>query len=380
MQDFILILLFGVSAAWLAKRFGQPTAVAQVLVGLIIGPPLLGWVAPGEELQLVGQLGVVLLLGMAGLHLGLRPLAREGWTGLWVALLGMLFCLAGGYGFAVWWGSSLEESVYVGATLTATSIGISVQVLHQLGLINQRVGRIVIAAAVIDDVLALYLLAIAHGVLSEELAPARLVGSMLLAAVMLAAIFVTCRWLARRSEARLFGLQYPVSLLAVVITIIAFGWLTETLGYSLVVGGFFAGLGLGEGMEKVHRQRLVKQLEGLVMLLVPFFFVIVGGRAEWGVLADPGMPVLVVGLLVIAILGKIAGGLIGAWRAGQFWTPLLVGVSMSPRGEVALVIAGLGFAQGHISHHVLVALILMTIGAALLGPLLMALLARSLSN
>ncbi len=378
MQDFILILLFGVSAAWLAERFGQPTAVAQVLVGLIIGPPLLGWIEPGEELQLLGQLGVLLLLGMAGMQLGLGQLAREGWTGFRVALLGVIFCLAGGYVFALWWGSPLEEAVYIGATLTATSIGISVQVLHQLRLIDHRIGRIVIAAAVIDDVLALYLLAIAHGVLSEELAPARLAGSIVLAAVILALIFVTCRWLVQRSDARLFSFQYPVSLLAVVLTIVAFGWLTETMGYSLVVGGFFAGLGLGDGLEKAHRNRLVKQMDVLVLLLVPFFFVIVGSRAEWGALTDRGMPVLVIGLLLIAILGKIAGGLVGAWRTGGFRTPLLIGVSMAPRGEVALVIAGLGFAQGHISHHVLVALILMTIGAALLGPLLMARLARSL--
>ena len=379
MQDFIVILLFGVSAAWLAKRFGQPTAVAQVLVGLIIGPPLLGWVDPGEELQFVGQLGVVLLLGMAGLHLGLRHLATEGWTGFLVALLGMLFCLAGGYGFAIWWGSPLAEAVYVGATLTATSIGISVQVLDQLGLINHKVGRIVVAAAVIDDVLALYLLAIAHGVLSEQLVPSRLAGSIILAAVTLAIIFVMCRWLAQKAGPKLFHVQYPVNLFPVVIIIVIFGWLTEAMGYSLVVGGFFAGLGLGDGLEQVHRNRLVKQLEGLVLLLVPFFFVLIGSRAEWGALADPGMPILVIGLLVIAMLGKIAGGFIGAWRTGRFRIPLLVGVSMSPRGEVALVIAVLGFAQGHISHHVLVALILMTIGAAMMGPLLMAPLARSLS-
>jgi Kef-type K+ transport system membrane component KefB len=135
---------------------------------------------------------------------------------------------------------------------------------------------------------------------------------------------------------------------------------------------------LGDGLAKVHRKRLVKHLEGVVLLLVPFFFVIVGSRAEWGVLMDTGMPTLVIGLLVIAMLGKIAGGFIGAWRSGSFRIPLLIGVSMAPRGEVALVIVGLGFAQGHISHHVLVALILMTIGAALLGALLMAWLARSL--
>lgn len=94
-------------------------------------------------------------------------------------------------------------------------------------------------------------------------------------------------------------------------------------------------------------------------------------------MADPDMPVLVLGLMIIAMLGKIAGGFVGAWRTGGFRIPLLIGVSMAPRGEVALVIAGLDIAQGHVSHHVLVALILMTIGAALLGPLLIARLARS---
>jgi Kef-type K+ transport system membrane component KefB len=378
MQDFILILLFGVSAAWLAKRFGQPAAVAQILLGLIIGPPLLGWIEPGEGLQLVGQLGIVLLLGMAGLHLEPGRLARAGWTGFWVALPGMLLCLAGGYAFALWWGSPHAEAIYVGTALTATSIGISVQVLHQLGLIDRKVGRIVIAAAVIDDVVALYLLAIAHGILCEAPALTQLLGSMLLAVVILAVIFVACRWLAQKPGARLFNAQHPISLFAVIVMIVTFGWLTETMGYSLVVGGFFAGLGLGDGLNRVQRKRLVKQLERLVLILAPFFFVIVGSKAEWGVLADSGMPLLVIGLLIVAMLGKIAGGFFGAWRGRSPRISLLIGVSMTPRGEVALVIASLGYAQGHISHHVLVALILVTIGAALLGPLLMARLARSL--
>lgn len=378
MQDFVLILLFGISAAWLAKRFKQPAAVAQVLVGLIIGPPLLGWVHPGESLQLIGQLGVVLLLGMAGLHLGVGRLLQDGWTGLWVASLGMLFCLAGGYGFSILLGSPHTEAIYVGTALTATSIGISVQVLHQLGLINHKVGRIVVAAAVIDDVLALYLLAIVHGVLTEALSPLQLGGSIILAAVIITIIFFVCRWLAKESDEKVFDNKYPFSLIAVVIVIVGFGWLTETLGYSLVVGGFFAGLGLGDGLGPVHRNRLTKQLEGLVMVLVPFFFVTVGSSAEWAALKDPNMPTFVIGLLIIAMLGKISGGFFGAWRGGSPRVPLLIGVSMSPRGEVALVIAGLGFAQGHISHHVLVALILITIGAALISPMLMAPLARSL--
>lgn len=329
MQDFILILLFGISAAWLAKRFKQPVAVAQVLVGLVIGPPTLGWIEPSEALQLIGQLGVAILLGMAGMHLGLKHLAQEGWTGFWVAILGMLLCLAGGYGFAVWWGSPLAEAVYVGATLTATSIGISVKVLTQLGLVNHKVGRIVIAAAVIDDVIALYLLAMAHGVLSDELLPSRLVGSLILAAVILATIFLVCRWLVQKQGTRLLNTPYPVSLIGVLFIIVIFGWLTETMGYSVVVGSFFAGLGLGDGLNQIDRNRIVKQLEMVVMLLVPFFFVMVGSKAEWGVLADPGMPTLVIGLLIVAILGKIIGGFLGAWKRRGIRVPVMIGMSMA---------------------------------------------------
>ena len=290
MQDFILILLFGVSAAWLAKRFGQPAAVAQVLVGLAIGPPLLGWIEPGEELQLIGQLGVTLLLGMAGLHIGLKPMVREGWVGLWVALFGMLFCLAGGYGFAAWYGSPLPEAVYVGTALTATSIGISVQVLHQLNLINHKVGRVVVAAAVIDDVLALYLLAIAHGVLSEELVTTQIAISIPLAAVILMGIYLSCWGVGKRLLEPLFKIQNSFSLLTIIALILSFGWLTEAMGYSLVVGGFFAGLGLGDGLNQMHRDILVKQLDRLVLILIQFFFVLVGSRAEWGVFAEAGLP------------------------------------------------------------------------------------------
>lgn len=372
LPDIILILLLGVTVGWVAKRVHLPAVVGQVLLGIVIGPPLLGWIEPGAALKLLGELGVVLLLGVAGLRLGPGRLVSAGCSGLWVALLGMAFCLAGGYALAIMWGSPQEEAVYVGTALTATSIGISTQVLQQFGLIEQAIGRTVIAAAIIDDMVALFLLALAHGILGEDLASGRLVGSIVLAVLVLTAIFFGCRWFARsvfqRSGWKSTGLLWPVSVLLIVF----FGWLTAEMGYSLVTGGFFAGLGFGEGLRGPRRARLTMQLEWLVLLLVPFFFVLIGSRAEWRALADPGMPVFVLALLAVAIAGKILGGFLGAWANGDFMQSLLIGVSMVPRGEVALVIAGLGFEQGHISHHVLVALVLMTIGAALTGPLLIA--------
>jgi len=374
MKDIVLILLLGVSAGLLARRMGQPAAVAQVLVGLIMGPPLLGWIAVNENLKILGELGVLLLLGMAGMHLGLDRLAGAGWKGFRVALLGMLLCFAGGYAFAIWWGSPSEEAIYVGVALTATSIGISVQILQQYGLINKEVGRVVIAAAVIDDIVALYLLAITHSALTEVVRIPKIVVSMVVAALMFGLIFIVCKLLARHlfSWLKLPALHLVFSLLI----IISFGWFTQWLGYSLVVGGFIAGLGLGEGLQKVKRDELLQQYDSLVLLLVPFFFVSIGSQAEWRVLADSGMTTLVLGLIVIALLGKTLGGYLGAWSRADVYKPLLIGVSMAPRGEVVLVIASIGFGQGHISHHVLIALMLMAIAAALAGPALMVRLAR----
>lgn len=377
MLDLFLILLLGTGVGWAVKRFGLPSAVGQVLLGLLIGPPILGWISSGNELEILGELGVVLLLGMAGLHLGLGHLFKAGWAGFWVALWGMVFCFAGGYGFSVWWGSPSEEALYVGTTLTATSIGISAQVLHQFGLINKKVGQVVIAAAVIDDVVALYLLALAHGVLTDGVNAAGMILSIVLTALLLAAIFFCCRWLARMANPRLMAVNPAYRLISVMLIIIAFGWFTDWMGYSFVVGGFFAGLGLGEGLDKESgRTRLIQQLEGFVLVLVPFFFVLIGARAEWNVLADKGMVTLLVGLLLVALMGKFLGGVLGAIGERNLVHRMLIGASMAPRGEVAMVIASLGFQQGHISHHMLVALVLMTIGAAVFAPLFMMPLAR----
>jgi Kef-type K+ transport system membrane component KefB len=371
MLDLVLILLLGTGVGWAATRSRLPAAAAQVLLGIVIGVPVLGWIQPGPGLEVLGELGVVLLLGMAGLQLGLTRLTQVGWMGFWVALLGIVFSFAGGHTFAAWWGSPHPEALYVGIALTATSIGISVQVLQQFGLIDSRVGQAVVAAAIIDDVVALYLLAVAHGVLSDGLEPWWFMGSVILAGLMLTAIFFITKFFARIVVLRFQHVNPLFILVLVTVVIMVFGWLTSEAGYSLVVGGFFAGLGLGEGFGKTARTQIARQLQGPVRLLIPFFFVLIGTQADWTVLADPGMLTLLVGLLVVALAGKTLGGVFGAMGSGSFAQRLLIGICMVPRGEVALVIASLGFQQGHISHHVLVVLVLITVCVALLGPLLM---------
>lgn len=363
MQAFLLILLLGAAAGWLSRRVGLPAAVGQVALGAILGPAVLGWIAADDALRLLAEIGVVLLLGMAGLHIGLDRLMAAGWAACWVAILGIVLPLGGGYVAASWWGSPEPEALYVGTALAATSIGISVQVLQQFGLLRSWIGEVVVAAAVIDDVVALYLLAVAHGVLSGGFSISRLGGSLALALVSLGAVFWVSRWAAQQVAGRLF--QAPAAILLVLTA----GWATAWLGLSAVVGGFFAGLGIGEGVGGRHREQLTGNLNRLVLLLVPFFFVLIGVAAEWEVVTEPGMTSLFIGLLGTALLGKILGGMVGA-LGGGLWAGLVVGASMAPRGGVALVVADLGFRQGHLDHHVFVTLILVAVAAAVFAPLL----------
>ena len=365
MLEILLVLILGVAAGWLGRRVGLPAAVGQVALGAVLGPAVLGWVSPDDALRLLAEIGVVLLLGMAGLHIGLERLVAAGRSAWWVALLSMALPLGGGYVAASWWGSPEPEAIYVGVALAATSIGISVQVLHQFGLLRSWVGEVVVAAAVIDDIVALYLLAVAHGVLSSGFSLSRMGSSLLLALVSLGALFFVSRWVARRTAGNTF--QMPVAIGLVLVA----GGTTAILGLSTVVGGFFAGLGIGEGVGGRRREQLISSLDRLVLLLVPFFFVLIGVAAEWEIVTEPGMTALMLGLLVVALLGKVMGGMVGA-IGGGLWASLVVGASMAPRGEVALVVADLGFRQGHLDHHVFVTLILVAVSTAVAAPLLIA--------
>ena len=368
MLALALVLTLGIAAGWLSRHLGLPAAVGQVALGALLGPATLGWVAPDAILRLLAEVGVILLLGMAGLHIGLDRLMAAGSAAWGVALLGIALSLGGGYVAASWWGSPGPEAVYVGTALAATSIGMSVQALHQFGLLKSLVGEVVVAAAVIDDVIALYLLAVAHDVLSGSFSLPGLAVSFGVALLALGAVF----WLSRFGIRFVAGKAYVVPV--VIAVLLTAGMATAALGLSAVVGGFFAGLGIGDGA-RTRREHLVRALDRIVLLMVPFFFVLIGVAAEWDVVTEPGMVVLAASLLLVALLGKIVAGLLGA-LGGGLWAALVVGASMAPRGEVALVVADLGFRQGHLDHHVFVTLILVAVSAAIFAPVLIAVTAR----
>ncbi len=374
--DLLVVFVLGGALGWLSKRWRFPNAVAQVLLGVLLGSAVLGIVQHGAALHQLGQIGVVLLLGLAGLELGLDRLRAAGWAGVAVAVLGIGLSFGGGFVVAWLYGAALEASWYVGIALTATSIGISVQVLEQFGLVEHRTGEIIIAAAVIDDVLALYLLAAAHGVFGDGGSASGALLLVLEAVVALSALY----WLARAATRRLnalSGMSHGWVSGSWTVSIIFLGAVsTDALGLSAVVGAFFAGLGVGDGFGRQRREATTRGLEPLLWATMPFFFVMIGVQADWRGFTAPGVGWLLAGLLAVALAGKSLGGLLGAVGVRALRERWLIGLGMVGRGEVALVVVTLGRAQGHLGHEVFVVLVSVTIVLAVLGPLLMALLAR----
>lgn len=342
-----------------------------VLLGIVLGPSLLGWTnADAAWLRGFGEAGIVLLLGVAGLQVEVPALVRTGWSGFGVAILGIAFTFAGVFLFTALWGSPAQESLYTALALSATSIGITTQVLHRFGLLRDVIGRSIVAAAVVDDVVVLYLLAVVHAALTDSIEIMRVSQSAVLALVAIAAIFLTTMWLGRQCRRWTHGASSLRIIIAILLIYLgAMG--THWAGLSTVVGGFFAGLGFGYGLGLTEANATAKRLNPLVLITVPFFFVLIGTRAEFSVLAEPAIVFFVIAVLGIAIGGKLIGGVMGAAQTLDSRRRILIGVGMAPRGEVALVVAGIGLVQGHLSHHAFVAIVLITLTTAIVIPVLM---------
>ena len=365
--------------SWLSQRLGFPNAVAQVLLGVLLGTAVLGWVPHSTVLHHFGEVGVVLLLGVAAVELGTGRLTAAGSSGFFVAALGIIFSIAAGYAVGMLYGSPSDEALYIGLALGATSIGITVQLLAQFGLIGHRVADVLVAAAVIDDVIALYLLGAVHGFLSDGVSVQEVFAYVVLAVVVLGGVLWVCRWLTRWAFRRALIYSHWRRSAWILAAIGLGALLTETLGMSSVVGAFFAGLGAGDGLKDQVSERSARELQPLVLLLMPFFFVMIGVQAQWGILERSSSIWLVVGLIACAVLAKTLGGVLGALKIDRWRERWLIGLGMVARGEIALVIATLGFEQGHLAHPVFVSIVLMTIALAVLGPLLMTPLARRLA-
>jgi Kef-type K+ transport system membrane component KefB len=368
-------LLVGLVLVWVAaklagegmERIGQTAVLGELLAGVLIGPGGLRLVHESEALHVLAELGVLILLFEVGLKSDLNELLRAGAQATLVAVVGVALPLAFGFGVIRWFGHSALLAIFVGATLTATSVGITARVFADLGRLQDAAARVVLGAAVVDDVLGLLILAVVTGIVQtggvSVGAVSLLTGKAVLFLVV--AILVGIRlapaligWTVRM-KARGTLIVYAV------VFAVALAALADLAGLATIVGAFAAGLVLAT---TERREPIEERIKPVADLFVPIFFVSVGMKVQPGMLnpfaerAQFGLAML---LTAVAVASKLAAGLAVYQKAVRRW---VVGVGMVPRGEVGLIFAGAGLSAGVVMQDVYSALVVVVILTTFVAP------------
>ena len=368
-------LLLGLVLVWLAakvageamERVGQTAVLGELLAGVLIGPGVLGLVHESSALHALAELGVLILLFEVGLESDLGELLRAGLQATLVALVGVAVPFAVGYGIMHWLGHPALLAVFVGATFTATSVGITARVLADIGRLGDSAARVVLGAAVVDDILGLIILAVVTGVAQTGSVSLGAVGLLAGKAVvfLVAAVLVgvrlaptLVRWVGRlraRGTLIVYSVVFAVALAAV----------ADLIGLATIIGAFAAGLVLATTERRAHIEERIKPVADL---LVPVFFVTVGMKVQPAALnpfGDGGQFGVAMLLTGVAVASKLVAGLAVYQRGVRRWP---VAVGMVPRGEVGLIFAGAGLAAGVIAEDLYSALVVVVILTTFAAP------------
>jgi Kef-type K+ transport system membrane component KefB len=371
LQALIVVFLAAKVLGYLAQRVGQPAVLGELVGGVLVGPSVLGLIDPGSEvLHLLAEVGVLILLFEIGLESDLDDLLRVGWQSALVGVVGIALPFGLGYLVMTSLGYETVTAVFVGAALTATSIGITARVLADLGKMQTAAARVIIGAAVIDDILGLVILSVVQGLAQTgevsvggiARTTALALGFLVVATAVGRAAAPRLLRLVRQMEVRGLLLLFAVGLAMV------FAYLADLAGSATIVGAFAAGLVLAETEDRHPIEARVKPVADF---FVPIFFVTIGAAVDLSVFDpfDPGKRAVLAmaGLLIVAaVVGKLASGLVV--RPSEPRQRLAVGVGMIPRGEVGLVFASVGLAAGVVSEAGYAAVVAMVIVTTFLAP------------
>lgn len=376
----LLLAIFAVFAsakiaAELCERVRIPAVVGEIVAGILIGPSVLGWVAPGAELHLLGEIGIVFLLFLVGLETDPAGLFKIGRAALLVALGGVIVPFAAGFFLFFALGYSNPERLFVGASLVATSVGVTARVLGGLGALDLPVSRLILAAAVIDDVLGLLFLGIIGGV-SQGGVDLLQIGTALATSVgFILVVLLFGGRVARRVKPTIDGLRTEESFFIVGVAVcLGLSALGAYAGVAAIVGAFLAGLVLSGVSEGTTLRRRSKTL---MEFTVPFFLVGIGLNLDIAAFANPAFVGLVLLTTVVALLTKIVGCGLYPLVAGDAGQAIRVGVGMMPRGEVGIIVAQIGLTMGVLGKDLYALIVAVAVLTTLVTPPLLAVLFKS---
>jgi len=348
------------SVRWL----GQPAVLGELIVGILVGPALLGWIPDSEMMHVFSEIGVLMLMFIAGLETNLEDLRNSARSSSAVALGGVILPLGFGYLAGTLLGMDTSHAIFLGLILSATSVSISVQTLKELGKLQSKESMTLLGAAVLDDVIVIVLLAFAMSIFGDsDTSIWWVVGEKIF--FFASAVFVA--WKGVPWIVRLFGrlkVSEPVIALALVLCLV-FAWYADLLGVAGIIGSFIAGTALAQTSFKATIERKIEPVA--YGIFVPVFFVSIGLKVTFNGIFDQIW--FIIGLTLIAVLTKFIGSGFGAWMTG--FSPLSsfrIGSGMVSRGEVALILASIGIEAHLLAQKYFTPLILVVILTTLITP------------
>lgn len=385
----LLIILLGARVfAELATRMKSPSVIGELLAGVVLGPSLLGWMEVGETLRLLAEIAIILLLFEVGLETDVPGMVRSGGKAIVVAAAGFVLPFIFGFAASYWGlGFPLLPALFVGGTLTATSIGITVRVLADLGRQRSVEGQIVLGAAVLDDVLGVVLLALLFEFSVGGGVSFIGTGKVLLFVALFFALSAPAAKLISLVIKRFDTVSEVPGLVptTIVSLVLFFAWMARQVGAPELLGGFAAGLALsrrfflpfGAAMhaDADFAHQVERQMKPIVHLFTPIFFVMVGlslnlREIDWG-------SGLIWWLSAVLLLAAVLGKLIGAMLISESWpVRLVIGTAMIPRGEVGLIFAELGREAGVFDNQVYAGLVIVIALTTLVPPFVLKFLYR----
>ena len=386
--NLLLLLVLARVLGEVMERFKQPAMIGEILAGVVLGPTVLNVMVRNEELTAISELGVFLLVIIAGLEIDVREIAKTSrGRNLITSLLAFLIPIGSGFAVATAFDLALVPAIFVGLCVAITALPVSVRILMDLGQLKSEIGQRIIAVAIFDDVLALTILGVLLDVNSAAdsslnvlgLAIGMTLGKILL---LLAGLIFAYRLIHKFTERDNFiELQLDMlllfmrgkeSLLAIMFAfILIFASLTEAVGLHFIIGAFFASMLLSKELLGVaHFQEFEKTTHGMAMgFLAPIFFAGIGLEFQFSSITEWGLLFAIIG---VSFLSKIAGGYIGGRFAGlRHRKALTLGIGLNARGIMELVIANIAYREGLIGVQIFSILVIMGVFTTINTPMLL---------
>lgn len=360
-----VILLAAKVASEVCDRVGVPAVIGEIAIGVIIGPSVVGLVTTTDAVRLFAEFGVIILLAQVGLEMNVGELRKVGRASLIVAVIGVVAPMSLGFGAGHLLGESTNASLFLGAALAATSVGITARVFGDLRALSTIEARLVLGAAVADDVLGLVILTVVTRIVEQgSVDIAGVVATFGLAVSFLVLSTVAGLVLLPRLVKVISRRAKSPSVIAVFAACVTFAFSSAADAAQLapIIGAFVAGLSLGN---TDHHERISREFNVLATIFVPIFFVSIGVDTDISTFADGHVLALAGALSLVAIAAKLLSAL-GAW--GTSADRLLVGIGMVPRGEVGLIFASIGLAIGVFNDELYAVVLIVVLVTTIVAP------------